>query len=396
MKNCIDDLAMFGGMPAFPEQLHVGRPNVPDRRKLLERIEGMLDTVWFTNNGPLVQEFEQRLAEYVGVKHAVAMCNATVAQQIVTRAAGLTGEVIVPSFTFVATAHALQWQEITPVFCDIDPETLTLDPDRVEELITPRTSAIIGVHVFGRACAVDRLEAIADRHGLTLMFDAAHALACTWRGTRIGGFGRAEFLSFHATKFAHAFEGGAVTTNDDELAEACRLMRNFGFAGHDRVIHVGTNGKLTEVCAAMGLTSLDCLDQLIEVNRQNLATYRDALAGVPGLRLLEPPVGEQTNAQYVIVDIDENTFGLSRDALVRILHAENILVRRYFFPGCHRMEPYASLAPQSWRWLPVTERATQRVLSLPTGLAVSGSAITEIGLLLGFLSRTAPEVLRRI
>ena len=274
MTKSLSDLAIFGGEPAFLESLHVGRPNVGSRERLLARINDMLDRRWLSNNGPYVQEFEQRVADLVGVKHCIAMCNATVGLEIAIRAAGLTGEVIVPSFTFVATAHALQWQEITPVFCDIDPETHNLDPRRVEEMITPRTSGIIGVHVWGRPCDVDALAGIARRRNLRVLYDAAHAFGCSHRGRMIGGFGDAEVFSFHATKFFNTFEGGAVVTNDDDLAARMRLMKNFGFFGYDNVIYVGTNGKMTEVAAAMGLTGLESLADFVAVNHRNYKHYQ--------------------------------------------------------------------------------------------------------------------------
>jgi len=257
MKTQIEDLAIWGNSSAFAKPLYVGRPNIGDRARLHERIDDMLDRRWLTNDGIYVQEFERRVADMLGVRHCIAMCNGTVALEIAIRATGLKGEVIVPSFTFIATAHALQWQEITPVFCDIDLETGNIDPARVEELITPRTTGIIGVHLWGRPCKIEALEEIAQRHGLVLLFDAAHAFACSHRGEMIGRFGNAEVFSFHATKFINAFEGGAVATNDDDLAGNIRLMKNFGFAGFDNVIYIGTNGKMTEVCAAMGLTSIE-------------------------------------------------------------------------------------------------------------------------------------------
>src|ERR1035441_9571296 len=253
----------------FPSPLHVGRPNQGNRQRLIERINDMLDRNWLTNNGPFVQEFEKRVAEFVGVKHCIAMCNATVALEIATRALGLKGEVIVPAFTFIATAHSLQWQEITPVFCDIDPRTHNLDPARVEELITPKTTGIIGVHLWGRPCDVEALTEIAQRRNLTLMFDAAHAFGCSYGGKMIGGFGLAEVFSFHATKFCQTFEGGAIVTDNDELATKIRLMKNFGFGGYDNVIYIGTNGKMTEICAAMGLTNLESLEDFVAANRRN-------------------------------------------------------------------------------------------------------------------------------
>ena len=199
------------------------------------------------------------------------MTNATVALEIAVRAAGISGEVIIPSFTFVATAHALQWQEITPVFADIAPGTHHLDPNRVEDMITPRTTAIIGVHVWGAPCAIDELTEIANRRGLHLMFDAAHAIGCSYKGRMIGGFGEAEIVSFHATKFLNSFEGGAVLTNNDALAERMRYMRNFGFAGIDQVDYVGTNGKMTEVAAAMGLTSLESIEEIYSRQQAQLS-----------------------------------------------------------------------------------------------------------------------------
>lgn len=378
MKTKSEDLAILGGVPAFSEPLHVGRPNIGDREQLMARIGDMLDRRWFTNNGPYVQEFEQKLAQFTGVKHAVAMTNATIAQEIAVRAAGVKGEVIIPSFTFVATAHALQWQEITPVFCDVAPGTHHIDPNRVEDMITPRTTAIIGVHVWGAPCEIDALTEIANRRGLHLMFDAAHAIACSYKGRMIGSFGEAEIVSFHATKFLNSFEGGAVLTNDDTLAQRMRFMRNFGFAGIDDVDYVGTNGKMTEVAAAMGLTSLESIDQIITANECNYRAYQKGLAGLPGISLFSYDEAERNNFQYIIVEVDEAQAGISRDLLVKVLHAENVLARRYFYPGCHQMEPYRSYYPHAGLLLPETEKLTQRVMSLPTGTAVGEVEVEQV------------------
>jgi dTDP-4-amino-4,6-dideoxygalactose transaminase len=362
-------LAILGGTPAFSDPLHVGRPNVGDRDRLLERISGILDSGWLTNDGPLVREFEGAVASLLGVRHCVATCNGTIALQIATRAAGLRGEVIVPSFTFVATAHALLWQGMKPVFCDVDPETHTLDPRRVEELVGERTSGILGVHLWGRPCAVDALTRIADRHGLILLFDAAHAFGCSFDGRPIGGFGAAEVLSFHATKVVNAFEGGAVVTNDDELAGRARLLRNFGFVDYDSVAALGTNGKMSEASAAMGLTSLEARERFLAVNRRNHEAYRRGLAGLAGLRLHEYEERQAPNWHYVVLEVDAEIAGLSRDLLLRVLWAENVLARRYFSPGCHRLEPYRSMPDEPL--LPVTQTLAERVLVLPTGTAVA-------------------------
>jgi len=371
-------LALFGAPPAFVEPLHVGRPNIGDRARLMERIEDVLDRRWLTNNGPYVQEFERRIRELVGVRACVVTCNGTIALEILIRAVGMRDEVIVPSFTFVATAHALQWQEIKPIFCDVEPRTHMLDPGRVEELITPKTSGIIGVHLWGRVCDVDGLQAVADRHGLALIYDAAHAFACSRNGRMVGSFGRAEVFSFHATKFFNSFEGGAIVTDDEELAEKMRLMRNFGFRGKDNVVYVGSNGKMPEVCAAMGLTSFDAMDEFIAVNKRNHECYRDALDTVPGICVLQFPADERSNYQYVVVDVEERDAGLSRDELVRVLEAENVLARRYFTPGAHLMEPYRSFQPQAGLVLPETERLSTRVMTLPTGQTVSEDDVRRI------------------
>jgi dTDP-4-amino-4,6-dideoxygalactose transaminase len=374
----LTDLAIAGGAPAFAEPLHVGRPNIGDRTALLARINDALDRRWLTNRGPLVCELEERLAAYLGVRHCIAMCNATIALEILTRAAGLKGEVIVPAFTFVATAHALQWQEITPVFCDVDPRTHNLDPERVEALITPRTTGILGVHVWGRPCDVDALTEISRRRGLRLLFDAAHAFGNSHQGRMIGNFGEAEVFSFHATKFFNSFEGGAVATNDDDLATAVRLMTNFGFAGVDDVIYVGTNGKMHEISAAMGLTSLDNIDRVIDANRRNYHQYRRELDGIPGLSVVAYDERERCNFQYVIVEVDAAVTELARDGLVEALWAENVRARRYFYPGVHRMEPYRSYFPHAHLLLPQTEALTQRVLSLPTGTTMGEEEVRRI------------------
>lgn len=363
------EFAVLGARPLFSEQRHVGRPNIGNRQDLMRRIDGILDRQWFTNNGPLVEEFEQTVAEIVGVRHCVATCNGTLALEIAIQATGLQGEVITTPFTFVATAHALKWRGITPVFCDIDPSTHNIDATQVERLITPRTTGILGVHLWGRPCDVDALTEIADRRGLTLLFDSAHAFGSELDGRKIGSFGRAEVFSFHATKFVNAFEGGAIVTDDDELAERTRLLRNFGFSDYDEVRTLGTNAKMSEVAAAMGLTSLESRDHFIAANHRNFAAYGEALAGVPGISLM-PYDDIATARQYVVIEVDDDA-GLCRDDLQNVLWAENVLARRYFYPGCHRLEPYRAEQEASGRTLPQTDRLAARVLTLPTGTSVT-------------------------
>ncbi|MDF7825666.1 DegT/DnrJ/EryC1/StrS family aminotransferase [Pontiellaceae bacterium B12227] len=357
--------------------LHVGAPNIGSREKFFERANQMFDRRWLTNRGELVQELEQKLADYLGVKHCISMCNGTVALEIAIRALGLSGEVIIPSLTFIATAHSLQWQEITPVFCDIDRNTYCIDPREIEKHITPKTSAIMGVHLYSRPCDIEALQTIADKHGIKLLFDAAHAFGCSHKGTMIGNFGECEVLSFHATKFFNTFEGGAITTNNDELAEKIRLMQNFGFKGMDDVGYIGTNGKMSEICAAMGLVNLEELASVLETNKRNYHAYKTGLDTTPGLTLIEFNENEKCNRQYVVVEVGAD-YPMTRDELMEQLHAHNIRARRYFWPGCHRMEPYRSLQPNAGMMLPITEEIAERILVLPTGTVVDAKMIERV------------------
>jgi dTDP-4-amino-4,6-dideoxygalactose transaminase len=395
-KLAIEDLAIFGGTPAFAQALHVGRPNIGNRERLFERLNTMLDSRWLSNGGPFLHEFEQGIMDLTGVKHCIAMCNATIALEIAIKATGLKGEVIIPSFTFVATAHALQWQGITPIFCDVDPRTHLLDPQKIEALITPETSGIIPVHLWGRPCDVEAIDEIARQKGLKVIYDAAHAFGCSRDGSMIGSFGDAEVFSFHATKFFNTFEGGAVVTNDEDLARRIRLMQNFGFTGYDQVEYLGINGKMPEPAAAMGLTSLESFDEFIEVNRRNYTVYREELADIPGVQLLVYDETQKNNFQYIVLEIDEREAQIDRDDLVKILTSENVVARRYFYPGCHRMEPYASMERYRQFKLPETERLSARVMSLPNGTAVGPTEIRKICGIIRFLIANAEAVSSRL
>ncbi len=379
--------AIEGGEPLFDHPLHVGTPNIGAKADILGRIEDILDRRMLSNGGPLVKAFERRVAEIANVKHCIAMANGTIALEIAIRALGMTGEVIMPSMTFVATAHALQWQEITPVFCDIDENLHHIDSSRIEALITPRTTGILAVNLWGRPCYVEKLEKIAEKHGLKLLFDSAHAFGVSYKGNMVGQFGNAEVFSFHATKFINTFEGGAVVTNDDELAARIRLMKNFGFDGRDSVAYLGINGKMNEVQAAMGLVSLDNMQAFVAHNRDNYLAYREGISAIPGLDLLEYQLEERNNYQYIIIEVDEAVFGLSRDELAMVMAAENVDVRRYFYPGCHRMEPYRSYYPMAYLQLPTTEKILERVLAFPTGNAVLPDDVSRITNLLSRIHR---------
>lgn len=393
-KRTLGDLAILGGTSLFTEPLHVGRPNIGDRARFFERLGAALDRRWLSNAGPLSLELEERIRGITGARHALAVDNATAGIQVAAVAAGLQGDVIVPAFTFVGTAHALRWIGLRPVFCDVDPETLLIDPASAEAAITDRTTGILGVHLWGRVCPTGALDRLAAERGLTVLYDAAHALACTADGRPVGTFGAAEIFSFHATKFVNSFEGGAITTDDDAFADRAAKLRNFGFVGYDRTESAGTNAKMNEAAAAMGLTSLDAMPDIIATNRAHADHYARALAGLDGVRFLSFDPPDSSNAQYAVIRIDAARAGIHRDTVYRALHAENVLARRYFAPGVHRMEPYLGERPGPP--LPVTERASDEVLTLPTGTGVTPDDVEAVAGLLRFVLLHGPEIQARL
>ncbi len=360
------------------EPLYVGRPNLGDRDLFRQLVDEMFARRWFTNNGQIVQRFERELAEYLHVKHCVAVCNATVGLEMVYQALGLRGTAIVPAYTFVATVHALRWVGVRPVFVEPELESHNLDWRQLETAIRPDTSAVIGVHLWGRACDTEAIEAIATRRGIPVIYDAAHAFGCWHRDRPLGGFGACEVFSFHATKFFNTFEGGAITTHDDRLAERLREARNFGFTGPDSVQSLGINGKMTEVCAAMGIANLKEVESFIAVNRRNHALYQRLLQPIPGIRLLDYAEMTKSNWQYIVIEVEETAYGASRDQLHAALAAQGILSKRYFFPGCHRMEPYRTESPEWVARMPRTDQLCQAVLCLPNGTAVDEADIRRV------------------
>ncbi|MFB7896311.1 aminotransferase class I/II-fold pyridoxal phosphate-dependent enzyme [Streptomyces xiamenensis] len=392
MKQKFDDLALFGGPAEFSQPLSVGRPTVGDRKRFLERLNGALDRQWLTNGGPLVHEFEDRVAEVAGTRHCVATSNATMALHLLYMATGLSGEVIMPAMTYVATAHAARALGLTPVFCDVDPDTGCIDPRRAEEAVTARTSGIVGVHLWGRPSAIDDLGKVAERHGLRLLFDAAHALGCSYRGRPVGGFGAAEVFSFHATKVVNSFEGGAVVTDDGDLAERLRSLRSFGFGPDGTSQRVGINAKMSEAAAAMGLTSLEAFEETRRHNRVNLDHYAAGLAGVDGVEVVTYDAAQNPNCQYVVIRVDEAVTGIHRDLLMRVLKEENITTQRYFSPACHQVEPYRTERPVV---LPHTERLAEQVLALPTGPTVATADIHRVCEVLRCAVGAGPQVTER-
>ncbi|MFW2545274.1 DegT/DnrJ/EryC1/StrS family aminotransferase [Primorskyibacter sp. 2E107] len=391
----LDDLALFGAPPLFGTPRHVNRPQAPERAVFDALMDDVWQRRWFTNDGPLVQELERRLSDWLDVPHAVLTCNATIALDLVMQGLGIEGEVLLPSYTFISTAHMLTLRGLTPVFCEVGPDML-LDPEDCAARITPRTGAVVATHVWGSPCDIDGLQALCDEAGIPLIFDAAHAFGGRYKEHRIGRFGAAEIFSLHATKAFHACEGGLVTTCDGDLAARLRLTRNFGFSGSDRVECAGINAKMSELHAAMGLCNLDVFEQTRAAARAIHAGYRDGLAGVAGITLKCPAPEEDNNHHYVVCEIDESALGLSRDALLSVLSAENVFARRYFFPGGHRSPPHLARTEASGLSLPRTDAFCGRVLLLPGGSAAQPDEVARICTLIRFAAAQAEAIRDRL
>ena len=384
-----EDLALFGAPPVFDTPRHVNRPAAPDRAAFDAMMDAVWERRWFTNDGPLVQELERRLSAFLDVPHCVLTSNATAGLDLVMQCLGIRGEVLLPSYTFISTAHLLALRGLTPVFCEVGTD-MALDPADAAARLTERTDAVVATHVWGSPCDIDGLGALCDAAGIPLLFDAAHAFGARHRGHPLGRFGRAEVFSLHATKAFHTCEGGLITTCDAALAEQLRLARNFGFSGSDRVDCTGVNAKMSELHAAMGLANLDAFPATRAAARAVHAAYRDGLAGLTGLRLKCPPAAEDNNHHYVVAEVDARAFGLTRDRLVELLTAEGIWARRYFFPGGHRSPPHAAANPGLS--LPRTEALCDRVMLLPGGGAADLAEVAEICRMIRFVAGSAAAI----
>lgn len=353
--------------------LYVGEPNLPDWQRFEEMFRGIFERRFFANHGPLERELDGALAEYLGVSHAISVVNGTVALMLAAKALDMRGEVIVPSFTFAATAQALNWAGLTPVFCDVEPDTHNLSARLVEPLITERTAGILGVHLWGRACDPDGLERLAQERGLKLFFDAAHAIGCSHKGKRIGGFGSAEIFSFHATKILNGAEGGCITTNDDELAARLRTMRTFHDSETRVPVALRINAKISEAQAAMALLSLEHLPENIQANRMRYFRYRELLSRIDSVAFVDHAGNEASNYQYVVIKIDRAH--VSCDEILRALVEKNIHARDYFSPGVHHMAPYRDVPQPD---LPVTDELSASLIQLPTGPSVTDADLVRV------------------
>jgi Predicted pyridoxal phosphate-dependent enzyme apparently involved in regulation of cell wall biogenesis len=345
------------------EPVYVTRPSLPPLEEFLPYLEGIWEQGILTNNGPYHRQFEARLAEYLGVQHLSLFANGTLALLTALQALRITGEVITTPYSFVATSHALLWNRLEPVFVDVDPVTLNLDPARIEAAITPRTTAILPVHCYGRPCAVEEIQAIADRHGLKVLYDAAHAFGVEDAGGSILRHGDLSILSLHATKVFNTFEGGAIISPDAETKRHIDNLKNFGFVNETTVVAPGINGKMSEVNAAFGLLQLQHIDRALEARKRLAARYVDGLAGVRGITLVQSDAARRNHAYFpILVGAD---FPLSREALYAMLKSAGIHARRYFYPLISSFPMYRHLASADPAHLPCATAASESVICLP-------------------------------
>lgn len=345
-------------------RITVAEPYLPPLSEFLPDLERIWDSKWLTNNGPYHREFEAELCRHLGVPHISLFANGTLALVVALQAMRISGEVITTPYSFVATTHALHWNGITPVFVDIDPVTLNLDPAKIEAAITPRTTAIVPVHVYGQPCAVDEIARIADTYGLKVIYDAAHAFGARTDGHALAEFGDLSILSFHATKVFNTFEGGAIVSHTPQMKQRIDYLKNFGFANEVTVVAPGINAKMNEFQAALGLLQLRHMDDALRARARADQRYRAELADLPGLRLLSPPDGGRRNYAYFPIFVDPS-FPLSRDALYEYLKTFGVMTRRYFYPLISEFPSYRGLPSAAPDRLPVATEVSRRVLCLP-------------------------------
>jgi dTDP-4-amino-4,6-dideoxygalactose transaminase len=349
----------------FREPIYVTRPVLPDLDRFRDKLREIWDSKWLSNIGRQHRTLEIAIAKTLKVPNACLFNNGTIALITAVQSLRLMGEVITTPFTFPATPHVLTWNNIKPIFCDIDPETLNIDARRIEGLITPNTSGILGVHVFGTPCEVKAIQEIADKYGLKVIYDAAHAFNTEIGGEGIGNFGDISMFSFHPTKLFHTGEGGCVTFRDGSLKPRIDLLKNFGIKNEDEVIMPGINGKMSEIQAALGLLVLGLVEEEREKRRKILDVYHEELSKIEGLTFFRNGPGVKDSYQYFVIRIEAGRFGRSRDQAYEELRKYNVFARKYFYPLCSEYSCYKQLPSSSRENLPVAHRAVNEVLCLP-------------------------------
>jgi dTDP-4-amino-4,6-dideoxygalactose transaminase len=346
-------------------RINVTRPFLPPLEEFIPYLEDIWKRGRLTNKGPFHENLEQALSDYLGVNYISLFANGTLALITALQALRITGEVITTPFSFVATAHALHWNGIRPVFCDIEPATFTLNPDKIEAAINPHTTAILPVHVYGNPCKVEAIQQIADTYGLKVIYDAAHSFSVKLNGNSILNFGDLSVLSFHATKVFTTFEGGALICHDKKMKQRIDYLKNFGFAGEVTVVGPGINAKMNELQAAFGLLQLEYVDEIIKKRRLIVLHYRERLSKIKGIIFINDQKMVKHNYAYFPILINEREYGRPRDDIYEELKRNNIYARRYFYPLISQFPTYRGLPSSSASNLPIAENTSERVICLP-------------------------------
>jgi dTDP-4-amino-4,6-dideoxygalactose transaminase len=386
--------AILGGPPLFADPLFLTRPILPDEADFDALMRRVFASSWLTNNGEVLLELEKRLRLRLGVEECAAVCNGTIALQIALRSLVEEGEVVTTPFTFPATVHAILWNGLQPVFCDIDPDTYNLDARGVEAVVSERTRALLPVHVFGNPCDVEAFGKLAAQTGLRLVYDAAHAFGVFARGRPIGTWGDLSVFSFHATKLFHCAEGGAIVGADPEAFRRIGLLRNFGIVGEEEVEGLGTNGKMSELHASLALLVLDRVSDEIKARQRRYDLYAERLSRLGGVKFQARAPDAVHNSAYCAIQIDPQQFGLNRDQLHAALRAENIFARKYFWPLCSTNEPYRRLPSARPELLPNASRVAARILCLPLHGRMSEEQVNCIVDRIETIHAVAPAVAR--
>jgi len=351
-------------MKPFDDPIYVTRPMLPDLDDVNKEIQEIWQSQWLTNEGMKHKRLEEEIRKVLKVQEVSLFNNGTIALIVAIQSLGLSCEVMTTPFTFPATPHVLKWNNITPVFCDIDENTLTIDPEKIEKAITAKTTGVLGVHVYGVPCDIKRIQEFADHHNLKVVYDGAHAFGTEINGVGIGAFGDISMFSFHATKLFHTLEGGALTCNDPSLKSHIDLLKNFGIKNEDEVLMPGINGKMNEIQAAIGLINLRNIETERSKRKNIIDTYRKNLVGIPGINIFNLDEGITNSYQYFVIRITRE-FGLSRDEVQLELKKYNVITRKYFYPLCSDYSCYRNLPSASRENLPVASRVVKEVLCLP-------------------------------